>query len=370
MIRLVDITFHANTEYRHSSELVRAQYSSLLYAQHTGEQLQVHIIKHITDRAAVIDNQSPYHFFHGSNRKGYVSLTALRYIRKLKPDIVLVQGLIFPLQVGILKCWLGSKVKIIARHHAERPSKGVMKIAQRLADTCIAAYLFAARGNAADWLDQGIIKSAGKIYELPPTLTEFHPRDAMESRQRTKMKGAPAYLWVGRLNANKDPLTVISAFEKFIATRPGAMLHMVYQSEELLQAVKDAMHANPSLQKNLVLHGKIAYEELPAWYSAADFFISSSHAEAGSVALLEAMACGCIPIVSAIPPSLKVTGNGVYGFYYEPGNADNLLAVLKASAKMQTAGSAARIRSHYQQHFSPAVVAAELLALCRKLTAE
>jgi len=68
-----------------------------------------------------------------------------------------------------------------------------------------------------------------------------------------------------------------------------------------LQEVNDTIKQSPVLWKAVSLKGKIDNDELSAWYSAADFYISGSHSEGGSYALLEAMACGCIPIVTSIP---------------------------------------------------------------------
>ena len=34
------------------------------------------------------------------------------------------------------------------------------------------------------------------------------------------MQGDPAMLWVGRLDANKDPLTVLAGFEQALAAIP------------------------------------------------------------------------------------------------------------------------------------------------------
>src|SRR5262245_1550936 len=63
-----------------------------------------------------------------------------RLIKELRPEVVLVNGLIFPIQLIQLHFTLGGKVKIIALHRAERPFTGVKKYFQKLADRYIYAY--------------------------------------------------------------------------------------------------------------------------------------------------------------------------------------------------------------------------------------
>lgn len=53
------------------------------------------------------------------------------------------------------------------------------------------------------------------------------------------------------------------------------------------------------------------------FYKKSQFFISIPESDATSVSLLEAMAYGCIPIVSNIPANREWIINGVNGFYYE-----------------------------------------------------
>jgi glycosyltransferase involved in cell wall biosynthesis len=67
---------------------------------------------------------------------------------------------------------------------------------------------------------------------------------------------------------------------------------------------------------------------LENYYRAADYFILGSHRESMGFVLCEAMACGCIPIVSNIPSFKKMTENGTYGFLFPPGDEDALYTIL------------------------------------------
>jgi glycosyltransferase involved in cell wall biosynthesis len=367
MLKLTDITFHANHEYANTTDLLKAQFSSLLYVSHLKKWMTVEVIKHVAGTETVIDPHENYQFFVSKNRHGYISPATIAHLKKTKPDIVLVRGLIFPLHILRLKMLLGKQVKIIVRHHADTPSKGIKKYFQMLADRVIDAYLFTSYGNAKYWIGNKIISSTAKLYEMPGTLTGFEKKDKLTSRQKLGLAKGPQYIWVGRLNANKDPLTVLKAFEHFLLISPEAKLHLFYQTEELLPEILKFKHNNSSLTNAIVFHGPIKNEDLVYWYSAADFYISASYSEGGSAALLEAMSCGCIPIVSAIPAAMKVTENGKYGFHFQPGDADELLNALTVSLAATGTDLPLQIESHFQKEFSVAAVSEKLYRICIQL---
>ena len=176
------------------------------------------------------------------------------------------------------------------------------------------------------------------------------------------------YLWVGRLNENKDPMTVLSGFEKYLSVQPDAKLHFIYFTTDLLPEMERKIETNVLLKNAVFLHGQIPYDEMPVWYSAADFFISGSHREGGSYALFEAMSCGCIPIVTEIPPALTVIDNGLYGFYYPPGDANGLFEQMVVSADISAIEFSRSVESHFQQTMSPEAIADRLFLIAKGLT--
>jgi len=64
------------------------------------------------------------------------------------------------------------------------------------------------------------------------------------------------------------------------------------------------------------------------------------------------MSCGCIPIVSKIPSSLKVTENGEYGFCFEPGNVNGLMDILARSTRIDRTSFSKKIELYFQQEYS------------------
>jgi glycosyltransferase involved in cell wall biosynthesis len=268
-----------------------------------------------------------YRFVNFGKKKTFFPWRLNRFIKKLKPDVVIVQGLHHPLQLIQLGLLLDKNTKVIAHHHAEKPFTGVKKYAQRLADRFVDAYLFASYEIGVDWVKKGNISSSKKIHEVMEVSSNFYPVKKAAAKLKTGAEGEPTFLWVGRLNQNKDPLNVVRAFIKFNKINPDARMYMIYHTDELLGDIKALI--NTSCTKNaIVLVGKIAHDNLLYWFNSADFFISGSHYEGSGTALCEAMSCGCVPVVTDIPSFRMMTDKGECGILYEAGNEEGLLSAL------------------------------------------
>ena len=218
------------------------------------------------------------YFLKTGKSKNYFPLKINLLIKSLSPDVVLVQGLHNPLQVFQLALILPKRTKIIAQHHAEKPFNGIKKYIQRMADPFINAYLFASSAIGIDWLNKGNLGAGKKIFQVMEVSSVFYPVDKKLSRIKTGIQGEPTFLWVGRLNNNKDPLTVVTAFLMFLDIQPRARLYMIFHTDELSGEIKKLL--NQSKHKDgVLLVGKIKHEELLYWYNSANFFISGSHYE-------------------------------------------------------------------------------------------
>jgi len=269
-----------------------------------------------------------YHFLNFKKPKLYFPVSLHQYIKKLQPDIVFVNGLLFPLQVIQLRLALSKKTKIIAINHSEKPFTGIRKFLQQFSDRFIHCYFFTSKEMGTEWVQQGIIANTGKIIEVMEVSSSFGSMEKEKAVSRTGVTGSPVFLWVGRLDANKDPLTALRAFGAFIKQRPAAKLYMLYHTEELKQDIISLLEKDHLLKNAVEMIGKVAHEEMQYWYSSADFFVSASHYEGSGTAVCEAMSCGCVPLLTNIPSFRKMTGPGKCGLIYEPGDDAHLLKML------------------------------------------
>jgi L-malate glycosyltransferase len=65
-------------------------------------------------------------------------------------------------------------------------------------------------------------------------------------------------------------------------------------------------------------------EALVRYYQAADVYLSASHIDGSSVALMESMACGCPALVSDIPANLEWIKDGDQGWVFKDGDSQSL----------------------------------------------
>jgi len=365
-LKFIELNYHCHHEFSTPGEVIDKHRPSNLFAGELKKSTAIILVKHLDHEGEHMADGIRYRFFRSKNRFTHIPFKTHRFIKKEKPDIVLVQGFIFPLQVIALRLKLGKKCRVILQHQGELPFRR-KKIFQRIADRCVNAYLFTSIGIARIWIKAGVIKGNDKCYELPNASTTFSKQDKEQSQQQTGMAGNFNFLWVGRLNANKDPLTVLTGFEKYFSVNPESRLYMIYQENDLLENIRQLVHNSQSLKERVILVGEIMHKQLEKWYSAADYFVSGSHREGGSYALMEAIACGCIPIVTNIPAAVKMTGEGKIGYFYTPGEGEALFRTLRLLKKEEQSELSKATEEYFRENLSPKAIAIELNELCKGL---
>src|SRR5205814_5730077 len=125
--------------------------------------------------------------------------------------------------------------------------------------------LFTVQAQAAPWREAGIIGADQLVHEVMEASTDLLPGGPAAA-----LPGRPALLWVGRLDANKDPLTVLGGFELAAETLPEAGLTLVYGDDLLLPEVRSRIAGSPRLQGRVHLRGRLERGELLALYAGAD----------------------------------------------------------------------------------------------------
>jgi glycosyltransferase involved in cell wall biosynthesis len=314
---------------------------------------KVYSIERINYEGTCKQNGVDYHFILLKKRVERFPWRMHHLIKELKPDVVLVNGFIFPLQIIQLRLFLGKKVKIIVWHRSEKPFNGIKKWLQLLADKCVNVYFFVSSEFGKQWVANCNISKENKIKEVIHGSSSFKEEDKLAARNRLSIEGNPVYLWVGRLEKNKDPLTVVKSFIQFQKNHPPAKLYIIFQTEELLEEIKMLIN-NANASATVQLIGKTEHGALQSWYGGADFIISGSHYEGGGIAVIEAMSCGCIPLVTDIISFRKIAGN--CGFLYKAGNENALLNVLQHSLKINIEEQQKKVLEEFNSDFSfPAI---------------
>lgn len=324
-------------------------------------------IEQINYHGLFAQNSVEYHFLRFHSWESFFPFRLHRYVKKLGPDIVVVHGMHFPLQVIQLRKMLNKKTKIIVQNHAEQPGSSRKIFLQRIADASIDAYLFTAVQMGEAWINKDIIHTRKKIYEVMEASSVFSPMKKKDARDFTKVSGDTIFLWVGRLDENKDPLTVVKSFLQFAIHRPGTRLYMIFHTEELMSEIKRVMVESMVQDQPVVFVGKVDHDKMQYWYNSADFIISGSHYEGSGVAVCEAMSCGCIPIVTNILSFSKITNNGQCGLLYEPGDAQSLLSVLEKSGELNREEERRKVLEQFQSYLSFEAIASSIQEIAGSL---
>lgn len=305
-----------------------------------------------------------YHFPNYSRWQLNLPYHLNRYVKKLAPDVVIVHGLIFPLQVIMLRWQLGNKIKITVQHHAERPLKGIRSFIQRFADRYIQIYFFCSLDLGKQWVEKNLVK-VEKIEEVMEASSVFKPIERVYAKTFSKISGQSIFLWVGGLHARKDPLLVVKSFIRFAKTHPGVKLYMIYQSDEMLNEVRSAID-EASAYDTIFLIGKVDHNEISYWFASADFIISTSHYEGSGVAVCEAMSCGCIPVLSNLPSFRMMTKNGNIGALFEPGDEEGLINKLKNIMRVDREIERSKVLRQFDKELSFQAISTKMLKAIRE----
>jgi glycosyltransferase involved in cell wall biosynthesis len=231
-----------------------------------------------------------------------------RAVRALAADVIHLNGLDTPRHARALGA---TGIPMLAQDHASAP--GRRSGLRHWSLVHAAGVAFTDRAQATPFFEQRDLPPGIALFDVPESSTDFTPGNLAVARAETGLHGDPAVLWVGRLDANKDPLTILDAIEIAAARLPNLHLWMAFHEQPLLAEVKARVAGSPSLTGRVHLIGRVDHPRIETLCRAADIFLLGSHSEGSGYALIEAIACGATPVVSDIPSFRRLTGDGAIG---------------------------------------------------------
>lgn len=287
-------------------------------------------------------------------------------VADLRPDVLHVNG-VEPWPLLALRRRL-PQTPMVVQHHGGRPPRRLSRAGWLCGRALPAAdaVLFTTREQAEPWVEAGYVVME-RVHAVLEASTRLQPLPREAARVRTGLDGSPALLWVGRLDANKDPLTVLAGAERAAAKLPGLTLTMAYTDAPLLAQVQARVEASAVLRNRVRLLGQVPHDELAAWFSAADIFVLGSREEAAGYALIEACACGTTPVVTDIAPFRAIAGAARVGVLWRPGDADDCARAVCHAAAMHGAVRREQVLAHFRARLSWSAVASQACAVYRDL---
>lgn len=272
-------------------------------------------------------------------------------VRRLGVPLVHVHGLAFPVETRWLTRALAG-ARVLVQDHGSRPPSGFRRSIHRWGWSRIRGVAFTSREQASPFFEAGVFRPGLPVFEVIEGSTRFTEGDQSAARRATGIGGDPCLIWVGHLNENKDPLTILRAIGIVAPLLPDLRLWCCFQTAPLMDRVKGAIAANPELQRRVTLLGPQPPNQVELLLRAADFLVSGSRLEGSGYAVIEAVACGTPPLVSDIPPFRRITGSGVIGGLFPPGDAEGLAQLILNWSARDRGNLRREARRHFDRELS------------------
>jgi glycosyltransferase involved in cell wall biosynthesis len=256
------------------------------------------------------------------------------------------------------------RVPLVVHYHGGAPARRrLVRPVERASLATADRLLFTTRERARTWVESGAIPDDRRVVEILETSTPMGDRPATRSR-------SPVYLCAGRLDPVKDPLTTIRGFARIREHQADATLLLAYNTDPLLPQIRAEVAADPRLRDAVTFLGRVPHADMEALYGRAHVLLQSSVREVCGVAVLEAMACGTIPVVTDIPSFRRLTCGGRFGRLFRVGDPADLARQALSIPREQLAALSDEVRAHFRATATFDVLAAQLETIYAEAMAE
>ena len=193
-----------------------------------------------------------------------------------------------------------------------------------------------------------------KLVRIAPGIDTSHfiPRaDGFQKRNELGLQDKKIIISVGRLVHRKGQDKLIEAMPAILEKIPNA--HLLIVGEGPYKEFLEKLVSKLSLTKNVTFAGRVLYDKLPTYLSAADLFAMPSRSrffglevEGLGIVYLEASACG-IPVVAGISGGAPdAVLEGITGFCVDGTNvaevADAVIEICRDAQRASNMGAAGR----------------------------
>jgi len=288
------------------------------------------------------------------------------------PDLVHVNGIIFPEWLRALKRVLPAGTRLVVQDHGGwDPARASLwsRLWVRRGLSVADAVLVSSPGHAATLRAAHVVSPRLPIADVMEASTHLKAMPRREAASKSDVTGDPAILWVGRLTPNKDPLTMLEGVSRFLKVCPRASLSLVYNSGTMIAEVHQRIERDPILAARVRVVGAVPAGEMAAYFSAADIYVSASHHEGSGYAAIEAMACGATPVLTDIPSFRLLTGHGSVGALWQRSKPQSLCDALVTVAADPRGQNRARVLARFNTTLSWEVLGRRAVGIYRDVCA-
>lgn len=146
-------------------------------------------------------------------------------------------------------------------------------------------------------------------------------------RRAYSVDGEPLRLcWVARMTRYAKRADLLPTMIAKLTARLGCGFTLDIAGDGECRESVAAYVRDTGLGERVRVLGYVANDDLPQIHRRADVYLSFSETEASSLSMLEAMANGCVPVVTAVSGAESIVADGVNGYVCPVGDLDGLVA--------------------------------------------
>lgn len=162
---------------------------------------------------------------------------------------------------------------------------------------------------------------------------------------RARSQARPALLWMRTFHEHYDPLLAVEVLARVAERYPDVTLTMGGADYGLLEATKDRA-AELAVSDRIVFGGYLDADAKAAAFAANDIFLNTNVVDNMPVSVLEASACGLVPVATAVGGIPDLLTDGVDSCLVPQGDAEAMseavLGLLADPARYAALGLGAR----------------------------
>ena len=202
-------------------------------------------------------------------------------------------------------------------------------------------------------------------------LNLFRPSDKREARRRLGLGEGKIILFAGRIERLKGIDKVIAALPYLKDCRPRLVIAGEDGNRQGEVQKLRAQAESLGVAGSIIFSGLVRYEELPAYYNAADVCVFPSYYESFGLVPLESLACGTPVVATNVGDLQNIIRQGETGYVLDSNDPQLLASKLEAvlTGRMPWMGSPAAIRETVFR-FGWQYIAGGIIRECHSLTGE
>ena len=136
-------------------------------------------------------------------------------------------------------------------------------------------------------------------------------------------------LFVGNFQVEKGLEYLLEAFSNAVSEVDNLRLYVIGGGE--LQSVIEKRIRSLNIADSVCLLGKVAHDQLPEYFSAANYLCLPSLGEGCPNVVIESLSCGTPVIASDVGAVPDIITTKKLGFIHQPKNVDQMSSVIKAA---------------------------------------